>query len=113
MAARAEFSFDAPLVVACEEVTYYGQTFARGEPFPWRDLGVSELDVLLMWQQFKLDVVESAAESAAGFVAGGTIDTTCEPSGPQVVAFIKTPSETVRIDPPSPVAPPPRHGRRR
>ena len=54
--ARHAFDIRAPFIVASQDLVYGARRFCNGEPFPWRDLGVSELDLLTLWSAFKVDV---------------------------------------------------------
>ncbi|MDQ1446815.1 MAG: hypothetical protein QOI20_3279 [Acidimicrobiaceae bacterium] len=53
---RVAFDEDAAFTVACEELLFGPHRFARGAPFPWRDLGVSPFDLFILWTALKIDV---------------------------------------------------------
>lgn len=79
--ARVPFDLDLPFVVASQELVYGGKRRERSEAFPWRELGVSELDLLQLWRCFKVDCVASIP----GFTAGGTVE--IDASGPAAIAI--------------------------
>lgn len=60
---RTPFDPELPFVVAAQDLAYGSQQFVRGQPFPWRDLGVSELDLLQLHSFFKVDCVARADAS--------------------------------------------------
>lgn len=62
---RVAFDIRAPFVVASEELVCGARRFARGEAFPWRDLGVSEIDLLTLWTALKVDVSPALSPPAA------------------------------------------------
>lgn len=60
---RLAFDPGLPVVVASQDFVYGGKPYANGASFPWRDLGISENDVWMLWRSFKVDCVAlSSAE---------------------------------------------------
>ena len=59
--ARLAFDPKAPFIVASEELVTGARRFRRGEPYPWRELGVSELDLYTLWCGSKVDVAQQTA----------------------------------------------------
>ena len=63
---RAEFSFDRPFVVSrpggfiCN-----GRRYASGEPFDWREQGLSESEIWDLWVLCQVDTVPAASSSEA------------------------------------------------
>lgn len=61
-ATRIPFDPAAPFVVACESLVCGPARLVRGDPFPWRDLGMTEFDLLALWVALKIDATAPAAE---------------------------------------------------
>lgn len=56
--ARVPFDPDLPFVVATQDgLPIGGRVVTRGQLFRWRDLGVSEFDLLQLYTYFKVDCV--------------------------------------------------------
>lgn len=53
---RVPFDTSLPFVVACGELSCGTRSFKRGDAFPWRDLGLTEIDLLQLWLHHKVDV---------------------------------------------------------
>lgn len=53
--ARVAFDPSMPVVVACSDLPCGPKRFARGDAFPWRDLGLSEIDLVQLWVALKVD----------------------------------------------------------
>jgi hypothetical protein len=62
-ATRVPFDLELPFIVAAQELACGGRRFARGDAFPWHELGVSELDVLQLYGWLKVDCVVPPAVS--------------------------------------------------
>lgn len=60
MSARVAFDPSSPFIVATSEMHCGDRRFVRGDPFPWRELGVSDLDLAQLWVALKIDCVDRA-----------------------------------------------------
>ncbi len=54
---RVPFDPSLPFIVAAEDLPYGASRFRRGDLFPWRDLGISQLELLQLWSGLKVDAV--------------------------------------------------------
>ena len=74
---RQPFDLDAPF--AAREALVYGERrFAAGEVFPWRELGLSDLEVWNLWRTLHVDNV---SVPPATIVPSGSMPTTAAPQG--------------------------------
>jgi hypothetical protein len=55
--ARVPFDPSLPAIVGCQDLACGPLKFKRGQPLPWRDLGVSELDLAVMYAANQVDFV--------------------------------------------------------
>lgn len=101
-AVRLAFDIGAPFVVASNGLVFNGRRFAHGEPFDWRAIGVSEVDLFTLWTALKVDCAEATAVAISepqpvseGFGAFDTSDVSAA-SGPYAAA---------NIEPGMPIAP--------
>jgi hypothetical protein len=54
---RVPFDTTLPFVVACQELACGPQKLVRGEPFAWRELGLTEMDLGQLWVAGQVDCV--------------------------------------------------------
>lgn len=66
IAVRQAYDPEAPFIVASEELVCGARRLRRGEPFPWRELGVAEHDLMTLWVALKVDVAAPDAPVAMG-----------------------------------------------
>lgn len=52
---RIEFDQSLPFVVATSRLVIADRRFRRGEPFPWREIGVDPLLLFQLWVTLKVD----------------------------------------------------------
>lgn len=71
--ARHAFDVQAPFIVTSEELVYGTRRFRRGEAFPWKLLGVSELDLLTLWSALQVDVSPAPTALPAAPVPPGAV----------------------------------------
>lgn len=64
IAVRQAYNPEAPFIVASEELVCGARRLRRGEPFPWRDLGIAEHDLMALWIALKVDVAPSLPETS-------------------------------------------------
>lgn len=89
---RVAFDLERPFIVAAQELVYGPKQFVRGEPFPWRELGVSELDLLQLHSFFKVDCVGD--DELPGFVPGGSFVVPPAPAAPKPKRKPRAPQPT-------------------
>lgn len=58
---RTPLDLDLPLIVASPDLAWGARSFVRGDVFPWRELGATEVDVVQLYTFHKLDCVPLAA----------------------------------------------------
>lgn len=61
---RPVFDPDRPFEVEAGSLVYGGRRFRRGEPFPWRDLGIGVGELGQLWYAFKVVNTRRGATSA-------------------------------------------------
>ena len=113
---RMGFDPELPLVATS---AFSDGTVAAGEVFDWRANGMQSIDVLPLYQAGLVThpspapaALPAATAQPDSFTPGGAVEVRTELDASQVVAFTKTPGETVHVPPPSkPKAE--RHGRSR
>jgi len=92
MNARTPFSFGASFVTR-DRVPLGGKWIDAGAPFPWRELGLTERDIWMLWRTF---VVDCLPEPSATSPASGA-----EPPSPEPTAPLElTPSQPASAAPP-------------
>lgn len=60
---RAAWDPELP-VVASQAFTTGGRAFKDGDPFPWRELGITEQDAVTMWCSRLVDCVPATVQVA-------------------------------------------------
>jgi hypothetical protein len=108
--ARAPLDLEAPLVVACETLVGGAGRLRRGDLFPWRDLGMSEMDVALLWgaQQVDVDTRTATADLDLDRLSAAQLAELERATAPVATVTMRvTPGEHVRVtsDPPRAPAP--------
>lgn len=101
--ARVPFDPDLPIVVATQDgLPIGGQVVARGQVLQWRELGLSEWDLLQLYTFYKIDCVPfvDATES----VPEGTLRAIRTDDG-QVLVVAR--GEAVHVQPPAAIEPAP------
>jgi len=84
--ARHAFDVQAPFIVASEGLVCGARRFRRGEAFPWRVLGVSELDLLTLWSALQIDASPAPTALPAVPVQPGLVPAAgLEPAGEAIV----------------------------
>jgi hypothetical protein len=56
-ATRIPFDPSLPFMVSAADLPYGPKRFSRGDTFPWRELGLSEYDLLQLWNANQVDAV--------------------------------------------------------
>lgn len=59
---RAPFDVSLPFVVSATELVCAAKRFKRGDAFPWRDMGLTEHDLVTLWIACQVDAVPNAVE---------------------------------------------------
>lgn len=54
-ASRVPLDLEQPLIVACSELPCGPRVYKRGDLLAWREAGLTELDVLRLWQCNQVD----------------------------------------------------------
>lgn len=60
IAVRNAFSLDAPFTVSAGAFRFRGKPYAKGEPFPWRELGLDARELWQLWLALKVDCSSAA-----------------------------------------------------
>lgn len=60
IAVRNDFSLDAPFTVSAEAFLFAGKHYAKGEPFPWREIGLDPRELWQLWLALKVDCSSAA-----------------------------------------------------
>lgn len=63
MSRHRAFSFEDPFV-ARDRLEFAGRSYAAGDPFPWRELGLSERQVWNLWAARRIDNAPPATRTA-------------------------------------------------
>ncbi len=58
---RVPFDLALPFAVATTDLPCGARRFKRGDAFPWRDLGLSEIDLLQLWIANQVDAIVPVA----------------------------------------------------
>lgn len=57
---RVPFDLSSLFIVTTPDLPCGSQRFKRGDAFPWRDLGLSEMDLVQLWVANQIDAIVPA-----------------------------------------------------